>query len=72
MLNKGDYIVEAVSTLDDILRRMQSHQRKKRPMLRPLKLAGQFAADGSLRDKSPKRSRKRRGVTGGVRPVKKS
>ncbi len=44
MLNKGEYIVEAVSTLDDILRRMQSHQRKKRPMLRPLKLAGKFAA----------------------------
>ena len=45
MLNKGDYIVEAVSAQDDILRRMQPHQRKKRPMLRPLKLADQFAAE---------------------------
>ncbi len=43
MLNKGDYILEAVSALDDILRRMQSHQRKMRPMLRPLKIAGEFA-----------------------------
>jgi len=34
-----------LTTLDDILRRTQSHQRKKRPMLRPLKLATDFAAD---------------------------
>ena len=39
MLNKGPYIVEAVRTLDDILRRMQGHQHKKRPMLRRLRLA---------------------------------
>lgn len=39
MLNKGPYIVEAVHTLDDILRRMQGHQHKKRPMLRKLRLA---------------------------------
>ena len=45
MLNKGDYILDALTTLDDILRRTQSHQRKKRPMLRPLKLATDFAAD---------------------------
>ena len=45
MLNKGDYILEAVSALDRILRRMQTHQRKKRPMLRPLKTARDFGAD---------------------------
>jgi pyruvate kinase len=39
MLNKGPYIVEAVQTLDDILRRMQEHQHKKRAMLRKLRLA---------------------------------
>ncbi|MDZ7289419.1 MAG: pyruvate kinase [candidate division KSB1 bacterium] len=39
MLNKGPYIVEAVRVLDDILQRMQTHQRKKKPMLRKLKLA---------------------------------
>ena len=72
MLNKGDYIVEAVGALDGILRRMQSHQRKKRPMLRPLKLADQFEADGVLRDKSPKLSRKRRAATGRVRKARKS
>ena len=37
MLNKGPHIVDAMRTLDDILRRMQSHQAKKRPLLRALK-----------------------------------
>ncbi|MBL8352030.1 MAG: pyruvate kinase [Burkholderiaceae bacterium] len=37
MLNKGPHVVEAMRTLDDILRRMQSHQAKKRPLLRALK-----------------------------------
>jgi pyruvate kinase len=36
MLNKGKHIVDAVRILDDILRRMQSHQRKKSATLRPL------------------------------------
>ena len=42
MLNKGPYVLDAVRTLDDILRRMQSHQNKKRSMMRPLKLAKRF------------------------------
>jgi pyruvate kinase len=37
MLNKGPHIVDAIRTLDDILRRMQSHQAKKRTLLRALK-----------------------------------
>ena len=37
MLNKGPHIVQAMRTLDDILRRMQQHQSKKRPLLRALK-----------------------------------
>jgi pyruvate kinase len=37
MLNKGPHIVEAIRTLDDILRRMQEHQSKKRSLLRALK-----------------------------------
>jgi pyruvate kinase len=37
MLNKGPHILEAMRTLNDILRRMQSHQLKKRPLLRALK-----------------------------------
>jgi pyruvate kinase len=37
MLNKGPHIVDAMRTLDDILRRMQAHQTKKRPLLRALK-----------------------------------
>ena len=39
MLNKGPYIRQAVRMLDDILRRMQAHQSKKRAMLRPLSVA---------------------------------
>ena len=39
MLNKGPYIRLAVRMLDDILRRMQAHQSKKRAMLRPLSVA---------------------------------
>jgi pyruvate kinase len=39
MLNKGPYVVSAVRVLDDILRRMQAHQAKKRAKLRKLRLA---------------------------------
>ena len=42
MLNKGEHIVKALQTLDNILQRMQSHQHKKRSMLRPLELAKRF------------------------------
>ena len=38
MLNKGAHIVAAVSTLDDILRRMENHQSKKSARLRQLHL----------------------------------
>ena len=37
MLNKGPHILDAMRTLDDILKRMQTHQSKKRPLLRALK-----------------------------------
>jgi pyruvate kinase len=36
MLNKGPFITETVSALDDILCRMGSHQRKKTTLLRRL------------------------------------
>ena len=39
MLNKGPFVCDAVRTLDNILRRMQAHQAKKRAMLRPLHVA---------------------------------
>ena len=39
MLNKGPYIIHAVKMLDDILKRMQTHQFKKQSMLRELRLA---------------------------------
>jgi pyruvate kinase len=39
MLNKGPHVGQAVRVLDDILRRMQAHQVKKRSMLRQLRLA---------------------------------
>lgn len=37
MLNKGPHILDAMRTLDDILRRMQAHRSKKRSLLRALK-----------------------------------
>lgn len=39
MLNKGPHVVTAVRVLDDILRRMETHQDKKRSMLRRLGIA---------------------------------
>jgi pyruvate kinase len=44
MLNKGPYILNTIRALDDILRRMQEHQSKKKTLLRKLKLAETFAA----------------------------
>jgi pyruvate kinase len=46
MLNKGPHILEAIHTLDDILRRMQDHQRKKVPTLRRLRAWGDLGAEG--------------------------
>jgi pyruvate kinase len=45
MLNKGPFILDAVRTLGDILRRMQDHQSKKRPKLRRLRLADDLTSD---------------------------
>lgn len=42
MLNKGPWVVRAVRALDDILKRMEGHQHKKRPMLRALSIAQAF------------------------------
>ncbi|WP_097460503.1 pyruvate kinase [Mangrovitalea sediminis] len=39
MLNKGPHVVEAMQALDNIMKRMQAHQAKKRAMLRELHLA---------------------------------
>lgn len=48
MLNKGSHIIEAVEMLDNILRRMQGHHRKKRSMLRKLELASAFHHGSSV------------------------
>lgn len=45
MLNKGPHVISAVRLLDDILRRMQGHQTKKRAMLRELRLAHTLSPD---------------------------
>ena len=39
MLNKGPHLADALRVLDDILRRMQEHQNKKRAMIRPLRVS---------------------------------
>jgi pyruvate kinase len=46
MLNKGPYLVEAVRTLDDILRRMEAHQSKKTSRLRSLRLSQFLGGEG--------------------------
>jgi pyruvate kinase len=45
MLNKGPFVREAVATLDNILRRMEAHQSKRRAMLRPLHVAHAVTLD---------------------------
>ena len=42
MLNKGPYIVTAIRTLDDILRRMQEHRHKRVALLRQLRAWSAF------------------------------
>jgi pyruvate kinase len=54
MLNKGDHVTEAISVLDDVLRRMERHHRKKRSLLSRLESwdgpggarSGQMAGSG--------------------------
>jgi pyruvate kinase len=45
MLNKGPHVLSAVRVLDDILRRMQTHQAKKLAILRELRLAHVLPAE---------------------------
>ena len=45
MLNKGPHVVDAILTLDDILRRMSDHLSKKRHLMRPLRAWAQPVAD---------------------------
>lgn len=54
MLNKGPHMVAAVRVLDDILRRMHTHQAKKQSMLRELRLAHTLPA---VQATAPGRSR---------------
>lgn len=49
MLNKGPFITDAIRTLDDILRRMASHQHKKAPLLRALRAWQSAEAPASAR-----------------------
>ena len=46
MLNKGPYVAEAVGALDDILRRMEQHQYKKRSLYRRLNVQLPAGRDG--------------------------
>lgn len=49
LLNKGPHVLRALAVLDDILRRMQAHQAKKRATLRPLRLAHALRAQANPR-----------------------
>jgi pyruvate kinase len=46
MLNKGPHLLDAARVLQDILQRMEAHQRKKSARLRPLRLSA-LAANGA-------------------------
>jgi pyruvate kinase len=37
MLNKGEYVGKAIAVLDNVIRRMETHQRKRSLQLRPLR-----------------------------------
>jgi pyruvate kinase len=43
MLNKGEHVLRTVRILDDILQRMEAHQRKKSPTLRSLHVSARDA-----------------------------
>jgi pyruvate kinase len=53
MLNKGPHILDAISTLSDILGRMQGHQAKKMALLRSLRVTHGLAA---REDESPSKA----------------
>src|SRR5262249_55279574 len=42
MLKKGPFVGEAIRLLDDVLRRMEAHQRKKTPAMRALGISEGF------------------------------
>ena len=42
MLNKGDYTIEVIETLKDVLHRSATHRKKKRFTFRKLKIAERF------------------------------
>ncbi|MGZ8453453.1 MAG: pyruvate kinase, partial [Candidatus Binatia bacterium] len=48
MLNKGPFVIDAVRTLDNVLRRMQNHHAKKVALLRPLNLAERFCQEQEI------------------------
>lgn len=48
MLNKGAFLLETLSALDDILVKMQAHQYKKTPKLRALGLAKKGLKEGTV------------------------
>ncbi|MGN6032353.1 MAG: pyruvate kinase [Thermomicrobiales bacterium] len=53
MLNKGPHIVEAIAVLDSILTRMESHQSKKRALLRRLRSWSAEAAQAGIPEGAP-------------------
>ncbi len=71
MLNKGPHIIEALRTLGDILHRMQSHQSKKRPLLRALKAWSEIGGDdGEPRNAEPVQAGDATRAAGAARPLR--
>ena len=42
VINKGDYTIEVLETLKEVLTRIGTHQNKKRFIFRPLMIAKRF------------------------------
>lgn len=65
MLNKGPYIAETISFLDDVLGRMSSHRQKRTPMLRRLSIAASAWSGAIRQDDQHDDARGARPVGGG-------
>lgn len=50
MLNKGTFVVQAIKMLDDVLRRMEGHARKKNPTLRALSAWAEMVPEATADD----------------------
>lgn len=57
MLNKGPHVAHGIDLLSDVLTRMESHQHKKTPQLRALRVWREYLpAGGTASNRQPRSS----------------